>query len=213
MAADAILKNLKCYLCPLFIFLTMSRIHDSIRQSIEVKEKMLLDQEILATIERISEVCVNAFQQGNKVMFCGNGGSAADAQHLAAELSGRFYFDRDPLPAEALHVNTSYITAVANDYSYDEIYARLVKGNGKPGDVLFGLSTSGNSPNVIRAFEEAMNKEIITVGLTGLSGGLLQKLSFFSICVPSADTPRIQESHILIGHIICELIETKLFAK
>lgn len=191
----------------------MSRIHDSIRQSIEVKEKMLLDQEILATIERISEVCVNAFQQGNKVMFCGNGGSAADAQHLAAELSGRFYFDRDPLPAEALHVNTSYITAVANDYSYDEIYARLVKGNGKPGDVLFGLSTSGNSPNVIRAFEEAMNKEIITVGLTGLSGGLLQKLSFFSICVPSADTPRIQESHILIGHIICELIETKLFAK
>ena len=191
----------------------MIRIKEAMRQSIEVKERMLEDEDILNTIERISDICVKAVSSGNKIFFCGNGGSAADAQHLAAELSGRFYFDREPLPAEALHANTSYLTAVANDYSFDEVYARLVKGSGRSGDVLIGLSTSGNSPNVIRAFEEAVRKDMITVGLTGASGGRLKDVSYFTIRVPSDDTPRIQESHIMIGHLICELIEQTLFGK
>ena len=183
------------------------RIKDAIRQSIEIKQKILNDTELLDTIDQVSEICTKAFCDGNKVLFCGNGGSAADAQHLAAELSGRFYMDRPPLPAEALHVNTSYMTAV------DEVYARLVMGSGRAGDVLVGLSTSGNSKNVVRAFEEAIKKDIITVGLTGASGGRLKKLSDFIIMVPSEDTPRIQECHILIGHLVCELIETNLFKK
>jgi len=189
----------------------MTRIKEVIQQSIAVKQRISDDQQILASIEQIADVCVKAIQNGNKILFCGNGGSAADAQHLAAELSGRFYFDRDPLPAEALHVNTSYLTAVANDYSFEEVYARMVKGSGNSGDVLFGFSTSGNSPNVIRAFEEALKKNMITIGLTGSGGGRLKAVSFFSIQVPSDDTPRIQESHIMIGHIVCELIENKLF--
>lgn len=191
----------------------MIRIKEAIRQSILIKEQILHDEDLLTTVERISEMCVKALENGNKILFCGNGGSAADAQHLAAELSGRFYKDREPLAAEALHVNTSYLTAVANDYSFDEIFARMVRGNGKPGDVLFGLSTSGNSPNVVRAFEEAVKKEILTVAFTGESGGKLKDLSYYSIRVPSEDTPRIQEAHIMLGHLICERIENKLFAK
>jgi len=148
-----------------------------------------------------------------KVLFCGNGGSAADAQHLAAELSGRFYFDRPPLDAEALHVNTSYLTAVANDYSYDEVFARLVKAKGKQGDVLIALSTSGNSPNVIKSLIAANERDIITIGLTGESGGKMKSYCRHLINVPSADTPRIQEMHMLLGHIICELVEAKLFSK
>jgi D-sedoheptulose 7-phosphate isomerase len=144
-------------------------------------------------------------------MFCGNGGSAADAQHLAAELSGRFYKDRKALPSDALHCNTSYLTAVANDYSYDVIYSRLVDGTMNSGDVLIGLSTSGNSKNIINAFEKAKEKGIITIGLTGESGGKMEILSDYLINVPSTDTPRIQEAHIMIGHIICELVESKLF--
>jgi len=188
-------------------------IKEAIRKSIEVKEKILNDPGSIEKIELVAETCVTAFKKGNKVLFCGNGGSAADAQHLAAELSGRFYFDRDPLPAEALHVNTSYLTAVANDYSFEEIFARMVKGNGKAGDVLFGLSTSGNSPNVVKAFEMALKKDMVTVALTGGSGGMLRELSTIIIQVPSDDTPRIQEAHIMIGHLICELIENKLFRK
>jgi D-sedoheptulose 7-phosphate isomerase len=189
------------------------RIKDAIQQSIDVKRKILADEEILETIEKIVEVCIGAFKSSGKVLFCGNGGSAADAQHLAAELSGRFYFDRYPLDSEALHVNTSYLTAVANDYSFDEVFSRMVKAKGKKGDVLIGLSTSGNSPNMIRAFETARNLGVITVGLTGESGGKLKDISNYLIRVPSDDTPRIQESHILIGHIICELIENKIFNK
>lgn len=189
------------------------RIEQAIQQSIEVKKRILEDAGIISTIAQIADLCVTAFRGGNKVLFCGNGGSAADAQHLAAELSGRFYFDREPLPAEALHVNTSYLTAVANDYSFEEVYARLVRGYGKAGDVLIGLSTSGNSPNVLRAFEEAVKRDMVTVGLTGESGGKLRDVSTFLIRIPSNDTPRIQESHILVGHILCELIETKLFAR
>jgi D-sedoheptulose 7-phosphate isomerase len=154
---------------------------------------------------------VNAFKNGNKVLFCGNGGSAADAQHLAAEFSGRFYTDRDALPAEALHVNTSYLTAVANDYSYDVVYSRIIKGIGKKGDVLVGLSTSGNSGNIVKAFETAKEKGMITIGLTGATGGKMKELSDNLLNVPSTDTPRIQESHILLGHIICQLVEEQYF--
>lgn len=191
----------------------MKRISEAIQQSIEVKQKILSNAQILSTIGDIAETCSLSLCDGHKILFCGNGGSAADAQHLAAELSGRFYFDRKPLAAEALTVNTSLLTAVANDYSFDEVYARLVEGSGNEGDVLIGLSTSGNSENVIRAFQAAHRKGIITVGLTGESGGKLAELSDFIIKVPSSDTPRIQESHILIGHIICELIEKKLFPR
>ena len=164
--------------------------------------------------ERISQVTVelvNAFKSKKRIWFCGNGGSAADAQHLAAEFSGRFYLNRIALPAEALHCNTSYLTAVANDYSFDEVYSRLVEGICEEGDVLIGLSTSGNSANIVKAFEAAKGKGIITVGLTGASGGKLKPLSDYLFNVPSADTPRIQESHILIGHIICQLVEEEYF--
>jgi D-sedoheptulose 7-phosphate isomerase len=157
------------------------------------------------------DVIVNAFRNGNRVYFCGNGGSAADAQHLAAEFSGRFYTDRKALPAEALHCNTSYLTAVANDYSFDEIYSRLIDGIGEKGDVLVGLSTSGNSPNILKAFTTAKKKELITIGFTGKSGGEMRTLCDHLINIPSTDTPRIQESHIMVGHIICQLVEEKYF--
>jgi D-sedoheptulose 7-phosphate isomerase len=189
------------------------RISQAITQSIETKQKILSDPRLLQEISDVAETCTQAFCMGNKVLFCGNGGSAADAQHLAAEFSGRFYYDRPPLPSEALHVNTSYLTAVANDYSYDEVYARLLRGTGKPGDVLIGLSTSGNSQNIIRAFEVAGEIGMITVGLTGESGGKMRDLCDFLINVPSTDTPRIQESHILIGHILCEIVESSIFPK
>jgi len=191
----------------------MKRISEAIQQSISVKQKILSDAGILGAIKDIAETCSQSLCNGNKIMFCGNGGSAADAQHLAAELSGKFYFDRQPLAAEALTVNTSFLTAVANDYSFDQVYSRLVEGSGNEGDVLIGLSTSGNSENVVRAFQAARQKGIITVGLTGESGGKMAGLSDFIIRVPSSDTPRIQESHILIGHIICELIESNLFPR
>ena len=182
-----------------------------IKESIEVKENILLDKSLHTIIYNSIDSIVTAFQRGNKVMFCGNGGSAADAQHLAAELSGRFYKDRKALPSEALHCNTSYLTAVANDYNYDMIYSRLVDGVMNEGDVLIGLSTSGNSKNIINAFRIANKKQIITIGLTGETGGKIGILSNYLINVPSIDTPRIQEAHIMIGHIICELVELKLF--
>ncbi len=191
----------------------MMRIKESIEQSIATKQKILNNPALLQVIENVAKACAEAFCNGNKVLFCGNGGSAADAQHLAAEFSGRFYYDRPPLPSEALHVNTSYLTAVANDYSYDEVYSRIIRGSGKEGDVLIGLSTSGNSKNVIRAFETANEIGMLTVALTGESGGNMKDISDFLLNVPSDDTPRIQESHIMIGHIICELVESSLFPK
>ena len=187
------------------------KIKEIIRESIATKQRILDDAEMIETLRKVSEVTAHALKNGNKVLFCGNGGSAADAQHIAAELSGRFYSDRDPLPAEALHVNTSYLTAVANDYSFDVVYSRMVKGIGKNGDVLFGISTSGNSKNIILAIEEAKKAGIIAIGLTGESGGKMHNLCNYIVRVPSTDTPRIQESHILIGHIICLLIEEQLF--
>jgi len=191
----------------------MQKIKNIIQSSIDVKTKILADDKILQTIQDCTNLIVNAFQKGNKVLFCGNGGSAADAQHLAAEFSGRFYTDRDSLPADALHFNTSYITAVANDYSFDVIYSRILKGIGNAGAVLVGLSTSGNSKNIIKAFEVAREKKMTTIAFTGASGGKLKPLSNFLINVPSDDTPRIQESHIMLGHIICQLVEEIYFAK
>ncbi len=183
-----------------------------ISQSIAVKQQLLSDETMIEKLDAISNIIVAAFRNGKKVLFCGNGGSAADAQHLAAEFSGRFYLDRDALPAEALHVNTSYLTAIANDYSFEVAYARLVKGIGHDGDVLVGLSTSGNSPNIIEAFKAAREKGMITVGFTGESGGKLKELSDHLFNVPSTDTPRIQESHIMLGHIICQLVEERYFS-
>lgn len=190
---------------------SQNKIASLIEASISVKQNILSDKALLETIDAVVEVITNAFKAGNKVLFCGNGGSAADAQHLAAEFSGRFYKNRKALPAEALHCNTSYLTAVANDYSYDVIYARLIDGIGVKGDVLLGFSTSGNSVNIIKAFEVARTMGIMTIGLTGASGGEMKLLSDFLLNVPSTTTPRIQESHILMGHIICELVEEKVF--
>ena len=187
------------------------RIKQAIQESIELKQQILSDEQLVQTISEVADICSDAFCEGNKVLFCGNGGSAADAQHLAAELSGRFYFDREPLDAEALHVNTSYLTAVANDYSYEEVFSRLVKAKGKKGDILIGISTSGNSANIIRAFKTAQELGMITVGITGETGGKMKNISDYLLNVPSKDTPRIQESHILIGHIICEVIESRIF--
>jgi D-sedoheptulose 7-phosphate isomerase len=187
------------------------KIAANIAASIEVKNKMLLDENFLQKIETVIEVITLAFKNGNKVLFCGNGGSAADAQHLSAEFSGRFYKDRKALPSEALHCNSSYLTAVANDYSYDVIYSRLVDGICVEGDVLVGLSTSGNSKNILNAFATAKEKKVITVGFTGESGGKMKDACDHLLNVPSADTPRIQESHIMVGHIICELVEEKIF--
>jgi D-sedoheptulose 7-phosphate isomerase len=190
-----------------------NKIKEIISASIAVKQSVLADAALIEKMEKIADEIVNCYSHDGKVLFCGNGGSAADAQHIAAELSGRFYFDRDPLDAEALHVNTSYLTAVGNDYGYEQVYSRLVKARGRKGDVLVGLSTSGNSPNVIKAFELANEIGMITVGMTGESGGKMKAISRYLLNVPSGDTPRIQESHILMGHILCELVEEKMFER
>ena len=189
------------------------RVIEAINQSIALKQQLLTDEPLLITIDKVTDDIINTFKNKGKVLFCGNGGSAADAQHLAAEFSGRFYYDRDPLYSEALHVNSSYITAVANDYSYNEIYSRLIKAKGVKGDVLVGISTSGNSENIIRAINTANDLGMITVGFTGNNGGKMKEICKHLINIPSNDTPRIQEVHILVGHIICELVEAKLFPK
>lgn len=189
----------------------MSPIRSLIEQSISHQRSILGNEKLLATVNDVVEVISSAFKNGKRVYFCGNGGSAADAQHLAAEFSGRFYKDRKALPAEALHCNTSYLTAVANDYSYEMIYARLIEGLGQEGDILIGLSTSGNSANVLKAFETAQSKKMITIGFTGANGGQLKPKSNYLVNVPSNDTPRIQEGHMLLGHIICQLVEANCF--
>ncbi len=188
-------------------------IKNRIQQSIDLKNLILKDTALHKTIAKVAEVCTETFLGDGKVLFCGNGGSAADAQHLAAEFSGRYYYDREPLFSEALHVNTSYLTAVANDYCYDEIYSRLTKAMGRKGDVLIGLSTSGNSANVVKAIEMANSLGMITVGFTGESGGKLKDICQYLINIPSKDTPRIQEAHMLVGHIICEMVESNVFPK
>ena len=187
------------------------QIRNIIQASIDTKQRLLADPSLIERIEKVTALIAQAFNNGNKVLFCGNGGSAADAQHLAAEFSGRFYTDRDPLPSEALHCNSSYMTAVANDYSYDVVYSRMIKGTGKSGDVLVALSTSGNSVNIINALEQAKKLGMITVGMTGETGGKMKAICDHLLNVPSSDTPRIQESHIMVGHIICQLVEQELF--
>jgi D-sedoheptulose 7-phosphate isomerase len=183
----------------------------AIKTNVSVKKNILADRDIISTVAKISDRITTAFANDHKVLLCGNGGSAADAQHLAAEFSGRFYIDRKPLDAEALHVNTSYLTAVGNDYSFDDIFARLVRAKGKSGDILIGISTSGNSPNIVKALDVARELQMVTIGMTGGKASAMDDRCTFLIKVPSTDTPRIQEAHILIGHIICELVEKNLF--
>lgn len=182
-----------------------------IEESILVKEKILNDKELLSLIEKTVEMCVDTFRNKGKVLLCGNGGSAADAQHIAAEFSGRFNFDREPLFAEALHVNSSFVTAVANDYGYEHVFSRMVKAAGRAGDVLIGISTSGNSASVVNALSEAKALGMKTVSFTGEAGGKVAEVSDLCIKVPSTNTARIQEAHIMIGHILCEAVEEELF--
>ena len=189
----------------------LSRIQQSVEESIAVKQLILSDKALLNRIEEAFVLCVNSLKLGGKIWLAGNGGSAADAQHLAAELSGRFYLDRKSLPAEALHVNGSFMTAVANDYGFDKVYARMLQGCAHNGDVLFAISTSGNSANILEAVEMAKSLGMHVIALTGESGGKLRERCDILLNVPSHDTPRIQESHIMIGHIICEQIEKELF--
>jgi D-sedoheptulose 7-phosphate isomerase len=188
------------------------KIQAIVSESLAVKNQVLQDQRLIGVVGDIVTLIVDRFREGKHLYFCGNGGSAADAQHLAAEFSGRFYINRDALPSEALHCNTSYLTAVANDFSYDVIYSRLIKGIGKPRDILVGMSTSGNSTNIIKAFETAREKGITTIGMTGEGGGRLKDLSDYLIDIPSKNTPRIQEAHMLLGHIICQLVEEQFFS-
>ena len=183
-------------------------INESVRNFTNISK----DQNQVVLIENITNTILNAFKSDNKLLLCGNGGSAADAQHIAAELSGRFEIDRKPLNAEALHVNSSFVTAVANDYGYEEVYSRMVEANGKNGDILLALSTSGNSKNVIRAIDKANSKGLITIGFSGNDGGAMQNLCKYNLIIPSDNTARIQEAHILVGHIICKLIEQKMFS-
>lgn len=184
-----------------------------LQSSIQTKQALLADAAVLSSVDRCVKEITACFQRGGKVLFCGNGGSAADAQHLAAEFSGRFYTDRDPLPSEALHCNTSYITAVANDYGYDVVYSRIMKGTSRKGDVLVSLSTSGNSGNILKAMEVAKEMGVLNIAFTGASGGKMRDLADILINIPSTDTPRIQECHITVGHAVCQLVEEALFAK
>lgn len=189
----------------------MKQIKNIISDSIKVKQLLLEDDKTLTKILEASHKILHSLQNGGRIYFCGNGGSAADAQHLAAEFSGRFYQDRKALPAEALHTNTSYLTAVANDYSYDVVYSRLIHGVGHPQDVLIGISTSGNSKNIVLALEEAKKIGMATIGLTGSKGGIMKDICDINLAMPSEDTPRIQECHIMIGHIICQMVEDMYF--
>jgi len=189
----------------------MNELKNVIKESIDLKNKILDDKLFINKINITINSITNLFRNGNKLLFCGNGGSAADAQHLAAEFSGRFYHDRDPLYSEALHCNSSFMTAVGNDYGYEKTYSRAIKAIGNKDDILVGISTSGNSKNVINAMIEAKKKEMICIGFTGSSGGKMKNYSDILINVPSNNTPRIQEAHIMIGHIICEFVEKKLF--
>lgn len=191
----------------------MDTIKHAIEASIATKQQILNNPALLGSIQEVAQVMIDALRGGKRILWCGNGGSAADAQHLAAELSGRFYYDRPPLNSEAMHCNTSYLTAVANDYGYDLIYSRMIDGACHPGDVLVGISTSGNSKNICNAFRKAKELGVITVAMTGASGGEMKEKADYLLNVPSTDTPRIQESHIMLGHIICEIVEAQLFPR
>ena len=184
-----------------------------ISDSITVKEAMLADLELIAQIEAVAELIIETYRNGGKVLIAGNGGSAADAQHIAAELVSRFAFDRPALPAMALTTDTSILTAISNDYGYESLFSRQLEASGRPGDVFIAISTSGNSPNIVRALESAAEIGLVSVGLTGATGGKMADLCRHCLNIPSTDTPRIQEGHITIGHILCASTEQALFGK
>jgi len=190
-----------------------NKIRQIIQSSVDVKQTILQDEGFVEMIDNVVWITTEALKRGHRLFFCGNGGSASDAQHLAAEFVGRFYKDRAPLPAQALHANGSALTAIANDYGYEEVFARILDAEAKRGDILFALSTSGNSENIIKALEMARNKKVITIGLSGSTGGKMALLCDYLLNVPSTDTPRIQETHIMLGHIVCELVEQQLFSE
>ena len=190
---------------------TDDAIRDAIAESADLKHRILSDIDFIDKIHKAIKICVQSIESGGKIWFAGNGGSAADAQHLAAELSGRFYLDRKSIPAEALHANTSFLTAVANDYGYNMVYSRLIEGCARPGDVLVAISTSGDSRNVVEAAKLAQSMDVKVIAFTGSTGGALRSRCDVLLNVPSTCTPRIQECHILIGHILCEHIERALF--
>ncbi len=184
---------------------------DRIQQAINIKEQIIQDEQLLKDIDLAASELINCFSNKRKALFCGNGGSAADAQHLAAELSGKFYLDRPAVHAEACHVNSSFITAYSNDFNFNSAYERYIEATGKPEDVLVAISTSGNSTNILNAAKKAKELGMIVISLTGIAGGMLKNHSDINLRIPSKDTPRIQEAQIMIGHIICELVELSLF--
>ena len=186
-------------------------ISDILNDSFNNLQKVISDKELILEIETITTKIIKAFKDGNKLLLCGNGGSASDAQHIAAELSGRFIKERKPLYAEALHVNSSYMTAVSNDYGFESTYSRMLEAIGEKGDVLIALSTSGNSENVVNAVKMANSLEMLSVGMSGATGGKIKELCQHNIIIPSSNTARIQEAHIIVGHIFCQIIEEKLF--
>ncbi len=190
----------------------MSKTLKNIQQLSQLVQLIRNDKTFIQQVDNVSEVIVTAYRKGNKTIFCGNGGSAAEAQHLAAELSGKFKLERKAIASEACHVNSSFLTAVSNDYDFTKVYSRHIEAFGRKGDVLIGLSTSGNSENITNAFKTAKKQELITIALTGKTGGALNNFSDFILKVPSQSVPRIQEIHLLIGHIICETVERNLFA-
>ena len=188
-------------------------VETQIKKSYEVKKSILENEKLINEVLEIGNLLIETYKKGNKLLIAGNGGSAADAQHIAGELVSKFYFDRPALPAIALTTDTSIITAIGNDYGYEYLFSRQIEANGIKGDVFLGISTSGNSKNIIEGIKTAKEKGLITIGLTGESGGKMKELCDYCICVPSIETPRIQESHILIGHILCSIIEEAIFGK
>ena len=190
-----------------------SYIRQEIKNSVSTKQKLLKDKALLKKIKKAAQACLKTFQQGGKVILAGNGGSAADAQHIAAEFVNQLCYDRPALSSIALTTDTSILTAISNDRGYNEIYSRQIEANGKPGDLFIGISTSGNSDNIIKALKACQKQQITTVGWSGESGGKMKEYCDHCLCVPSTETPRIQESHILIGHIICGIVEDSLFKK
>lgn len=186
---------------------------DQIKDSYETKINMMNQKNIIETIQKVAEITIEAYRNGNKTLIAGNGGSAADAQHMAGEFVSRFYFDRPGLPSIALSTDTSILTAVGNDYGYEKVFARQIQANGNSGDIFFGISTSGNSENIIAAIKECKEKGILTVGLVGEKSCKMDELCDYIIKVPSTETPRIQESHLLIEHMICALVEKAIFGR
>lgn len=188
----------------------LSYIRENIQESIIAKEKLLHDETLIGMIEQVAQVCICAYLRGNKLLMCGNGGSASDALHMAGELVGRYQMERAGIAAVVLNANPTVMTAIANDYEYENVFSKQVAALGKEGDVLIGISTSGNSANVINALQEAKKQNIHTIGLTGFTGGKIKLMADYLLNVPSENTPRIQEMHILLIHTLCGLIEKGL---